>query len=304
MLTNYFFISFKIIMRINSGNNCKVTPTFSAWNRTVYRPTKARPLIKEVAYRNDTSFFRGDLMWDKFIKFLTDKYQDVSKVNVYNYACSNGSEPFSIIMKLLSTLGEKESEKFFPIIAKDIDTDAIKIAKSNSLPIDWYEKTSINYHTNNKFDLYFTKDPLANSVNEEQFYYQTSNNYIQNTSGNSNDFEDNQTFYFPAKSLTERVEFSKRDIFEDYKNINPENSVVLVRNFWPYLEHNIPKLISKLAEQMGKNSTLVIGGFDVNACENFYGINLIRELIKKGFISTDEPFVFEKRSQLGNKHWY
>ena len=261
-------------MRINSGNNYKITPTFSAWNRTVYRPTKARPLIKEVAYRNDTSFFRGDLMWDNFIRFLTDKYQDVSKVNIYNYACSNGSEPFSIIMKLLSTLGEKESEKFFPIIAKDIDTDAIKIAESNSLPIDWYEKASINYHTNNKFDLYFTKDPSENLLDEDQFYY------------------------FPAKSLTERVEFSKRDIFEDYKNINPENSVVLVRNFWPYLEHNIPKLISKLAEQMGKNSTLVIGGFDVNACENFYGINLIRELIKKGFISTDESFVFEKRSQL------
>ena len=135
-------------------------------------------------------------------------------------------------------------------------------------------------------------------VNKDKFTYQSLNNYTQNTDSNPEYFKKYQTSYVPAKSLTERIEFSKRDIFKDYKNINPENSIVLVRNLWPYLEERIPKLISKLAEQMGKNSTLVIGGFDVDACEKIYGVNLDRELIKKGFVSTDEPFVFEKHSQL------
>jgi len=216
------------------------------------------------------------LLWDEFIKFLDYKYQDLNKVNVYNYGCSNGSETFSIIMKMLTNLGKENSEKFFPIIAKDIDLGAINKAKSTPLPIGWFEKNRIDVHTDKNFDSYFIKD---------------SSGY--RTNGVTSD----ESYYFPTKILTEHVKFSQANILKDYKNIKPENSVVLARNFWPYLEENIPKLISILAKQMGKNSTLVIGSFDINGCNN-YGINLILELVKKGFKITDNPLIFEKHSQL------
>ncbi len=260
-------------MKVNLDN--KTSPVFSGWHHAVYK-NNGNTLTRELAYRNDTSFFRNDLLWDEFVKFLEYKYQDFKKVNVYNYGCSNGSETFSIIMKMLSNLGKENSEKFFPIIAKDIDLAAINKAKSTPLPISWFEKGRINLHTDKKFDTYFTEDSSG--------YY---------TKGITPD----ESFYLPNKILTERVKFSQADIFKDYKNIKPENSIVLARNFWPYLERNIPKLISLLAEQMGKNSTLVIGSFDINGCNN-YGINLILELAKKGFKITDNQLIFEKNSQL------
>ena len=258
-------------MRINFDSNYNTPISFSSWRRCVYKDPKAS--FKELAYRNDTSIFRDDLLWDDFIKFLKFKYEDLKKVNVYNYACSNGSESFSLVMKMLSCLGKKDSEKFFPIIAKDVDSLAIENAKSNSIPIDWFEKSKINLHTDNNFAEYFTKD------------------------FSSNWYDGETVFYCPVKELTENVRFSKGDIMKDYKRIEPENSVVLARNFWPYLLEDIPRLILRLAEQMGKNSTLVIGGFDVNGCKN-YNIDLRQELLKKGFVATDDPLVFTKHHQL------
>ena len=37
-------------------------------------------------------------------------------------------------------------------------------------------------------------------------------------------------------NLYSYIDFSVADIKKDYKNINPDNSVVFVRNFWPYIK--------------------------------------------------------------------
>ena len=77
------------------------------------------------------------------------------------------------------------------------------------------------------------------------------------------------------------------------KNIERENSVVFARNFWPYIVEDIPKLIDNLSKQLGRNSTLIIGGYDINGCGKI-GIDLRNELIKKGFISLDDLLILEK----------
>ena len=71
--------------------------------------------------RNTTSFFRNDLIWGDFADLLIDKYKNENKVNVYCYACSDGSEPYSVAMLLISRLGLEGAKKFFPIIAVDKD---------------------------------------------------------------------------------------------------------------------------------------------------------------------------------------
>ena len=115
--------------------------------------------------------------------------------------------------------------------------------------------------------------------------------FIKDFSSNWHDGE--TSFYCPTKLLTDRVQFSNADILKDYKNIKAENSVVFARNFWPYLEKDIPKLIARLSEQLGKNSTIIIGNYDIRGCKN-YGIDLKSELAKRGFIDYEDALILEK----------
>ena len=99
-------------------NNTSSNINFTSNLRCVYnRSTNA------LKYMNTTKLFRQDLDWDGFAELLISKYKDVDKVNIYSYACSDGSEPYSLVIKLLEK-SEKlkiNCDKFFPIRAKDID---------------------------------------------------------------------------------------------------------------------------------------------------------------------------------------
>ena len=79
-------------------------------------------------YKTTTYFFRDDIDWKSLITFLCNKYKDTSKVNFINHACSNGMEPLSFLMALL-TYAPNQIKKFTPILAKDIDAENILAAK-------------------------------------------------------------------------------------------------------------------------------------------------------------------------------
>ena len=77
------------------------SPSFSA-NRVVYsRKTHDNELKQVSCY---TQFFRPDIKWDSFSSYLKERYHGVRMVNVINAACSDGSEPYSIIMALKKNL--------------------------------------------------------------------------------------------------------------------------------------------------------------------------------------------------------
>ena len=76
------------------------------------------------------------------------------------------------------------------------------------------------------------------------------------------------------------------------KNIEPENSVVFVRNFWPYLKDDNARigLLNKLYNQLAPGSLMIIGNFDRVGTD--YAIN---EMIEKvGFRPTSVEYVYEK----------
>lgn len=252
------------IQNLHADNYNNSRTSFKSWNREVYRPT-ADLFVKELSHRNDTRFFRNSSFWQKLVNMLVEKYKNTQKVNVYCYGCSNGSEPYTFIMQLMSTVKENIAKKFLPIIAKDYDSVAIDVAKRNSYAIGNLEMNAITNYTNNSFDKFFEKSKIKKLPS-----------------------------HYSVKSvLTDNVQFSVANVLEDYTNIEPDNTVVFARNFWPYLSNeNQKELAEKMYKQLGENSTLIIGDFDLPNKRS--GNNIPMLLLNAGFNPADTDFVFVK----------
>lgn len=211
--------------------------------------------------RNDTCFFRdGDLI-KRLVDYLVKKFECVSKVNLYSYGCSIGEEAYSFLMYLVSKFPNDVVEKFTPIIAKDKDSFIIEEASANKPHIICTEEyENILKFTNNKYDRFLKE-------NQGQV---TIKDIIRN-----------------------KVKFDVADITNDYVNINPDNSVVLMRNFLPYLNGNIDRwtLIRNLGKHLNSNSYLMIGEFDVRGTE----WKVTNEIIDSGFERTEIEYLFKKK---------
>ncbi len=239
-----------------STNNQTYKPNFQS-NTRVFRDKYGKML-----YRNTTNFFRDDLDWKQLGNFIKNKYKDTNKVNIYCYGCSDGSEPLSIAM-LIRELFPNQNNKFFPIIAKDIDSTMIYLAKTGQTEVDCTDYEMINKVTNNKFDKYIKAPKSLLGFNP-----------------------------IPAKinpELLKDIEFSVADIKEDLHTINPQNSIVFCRNFWPYItpETEQIRLVNELSSRLKDNSTVIIGGFDKWANLN----NLLQSRYFKR--ANDLPNVYE-----------
>lgn len=252
-------------MRILNIQNNNYAPNFGNWNREVFK-TSTNSLVQELKHRNDTQFYRDGGHWYNIVKMLTEKYKNVSKVNTYCYGCSNGSEPYTFLMELMSICEKDVVQKFLPIIAKDYDKVAIEAAKKNVYPIGTRETDSILAYTGRSLDYFLNNTHKHNHFNH----------------------------YYSAKPiLTDNVQFSVADILEDYKNIKSDNTVVFARNFWPYLSDNNQKELAKnLYQQLGKNSTLIIGNFDIMNLKS--GISIPMLLWNVGFNPTCSNTIFAK----------
>lgn len=205
--------------------------------------------------------FRPDLNWDSFVKLLQEKYANTEQVNVINHACSNGAEPFSLVIKLLSKLGEK-AQKFFPIKAKDIDAENIRRAKNGYIGI----------HND---DMYNINTQMQGKVGEFL-------NYVPSRAMNDD------LGVQPIKQVRENVEFKRSDIFNDVDTIPSSNTVLLCRNFWPYLDTTKQELLAdKLAQKLDKTSLLAVGDFD-------FQCDIDNLLTKRGFVPTYVENVYTK----------
>ena len=217
-----------------------------------------------IKYMNSTKLFRNDMDWDGFANLLIRKYKQSPKVNIYCYACSDGSEPYSLAIKLLE-MGKKNKvdvERFFPIIAKDIDEKMIKMASNGFLPALAEDENLLK-----KYPKYFEK--TCNLPSRDL----------------------RSDFIWKVKpELRNRVVFQNADINQDICNIEPENSVVLARNFWFYLADDAVRLslAKKISSVLDKNSMVVIGGLDT---ANKYNIDGIFSTL--GFNRNRYPTVFE-----------
>ncbi|GEM_PF-2049532 len=264
-------------MRVNSINNQQYTnPAFGSFYRNVYLPTEGG-LTQKVLHRNNTWLFRPSTeYWSALTFFLIDKYKNVPKVNIYDYACSSGHEAYSIVMQFISKLGVQKAEKFFPVIAKDYDEFVINMAKTGKFDLDPSEHNLINRVTCGNADDFVKLDHMHEYWNDE-------NSQCIGSIG----------VYNATPLLKDRVNFSVANILDDYKNIKPDNSVVFARNFWPYLELGKQReLAENLYNHLGENSVLIIGDYERQREKR--GEDTASEIERVGFRTIHIPNVYMK----------
>ncbi len=198
-------------------------------------------------YSNFTVFFRPDLSsldsqfgnWDEFKKVVRDNFENTPKVNVYNFACSDGSETYSLATALIDEFKE-DSDKFFPIKASDLDSEMVKRASSGLVACSSDDIIRMRYNlskdTHQSFETFKTQNPF-------DFRYK---------------------YYFRANDdLRSKIEFSQGDVEEEITKIAPENNLILCRNFWPYLgKKKATKVLTELLQKLDKTSIVAIGSFD------------------------------------------
>ncbi len=185
---------------------------------------------------NTTRFLRDDLPWECLRKILDEQFPQDEKINVYNFACSDGSEPYSLALTLIEQYGEEGAKRFFPIYASDIDEAMVDIAQNIGILATEDDLERLNE---------ITKDNILK-------YFIVQENHC------ANDYT-----LFPKDIIKDVVEFSVKDIESGIDEIKPSNSLVLCRHCWKYFgADKICSVAQKLNEKLDESSRIFIGDFD------------------------------------------
>ena len=213
-----------------------------------------------------TYFFRDDLEWGSFARYLNLHFKNTDKVNIYNAACSDGTEPFTLVMTLLTTLGKEKSEKFFPIEAFDLNTRLVKKAKTGEIHFLPGLYGVIDF-LNLKFRTLFGDTRFLSYKKQKHGGFGVKMN----------------------DDVRRMVNFRVGNVISKVRNIEGENTVFLCRNMWMYLtEAERIKLAEKLGQNLKKNSVVVLGQYDLS------NSNARKLLLKNGFEETYVDKVYEK----------
>jgi chemotaxis methyl-accepting protein methylase len=208
--------------------------------KSYFNPIKNKAGL--VINRGDTCLFRHDLDFDYFVDFLERKYKNTDKVNIIAHACSDGEEAYSLVYMMIKILGKDGAAKFLPIDARDIEKKHLTCAKKGLYNVDSTEFSRIEFFAGRDFYNYFDLLNVFNKISVRE-------------------------------NIKDLVKFSNRNIMDDIKTLRFDNTVLLARNFWHYLElDDIYRLALNLSNKMNKSSTLVIGNYDKE-----YGVHKVLE---------------------------
>ncbi|HNW25934.1 MAG TPA: CheR family methyltransferase [Candidatus Gastranaerophilaceae bacterium] len=235
-------------------------------NDTLY-PKHKNPEKDFSNYTNDiksyTELVRNPVVFEMLPKYLELYYPDGAVI--YDYACSVGHEPCSLVMSLFNYFPQEEAQKYLPIKAIDLREDIIETAKKHSIKIDKNEMLKLtNIFKNIDLEDYLTIEP------------------------NSRYAGYGKTFKLTEK-LSDNINFQTGDIFADLKDneLSKKPCIVLFRNSWQYLSPDGAQNLTKLlAEKLPDGSTLIVGDKDI------YDANVKNLLKKVGF----KPTLFGAKS--------
>lgn len=268
------------VQKINNYSQNSYSLNFSGVYRDVYKSGNLK-------HRNVSWMFRPALYECKnFYSYISDVFKNISKVNVYNYGCSAGYEAYSFILGMFAS--DKNPEKFFPIIAKDYDETIIQSTNKKILPLECNEVNSIKKLFGNDedkiSDFVTFKDRLKLF---SRFRYSPSLYSLLGAQGD--------TLGILKDKLTDNVNFSVADIRTDYVNIEPENSLVIATNFWPYMRNEDRYALAKnLSEQMERNCYIKVDKFDNGTSPISPAVSTADLLLQNGFSLTPVLNLYKK----------
>lgn len=238
----------------------------------------------KIKYRNNTNFFRSDLNWNRVISRIIKK----SPEKIYCYACSDGSEAYSIALGLIGKLGYENAQKHFPVIAKDIDETMINQANSGIISITDNDLHKIQkaLGKNGKVSEYFTKidgtEKIEKNVNI----------------GIPMETEESVASYKVTDKLKKCVKFQVGDIIKDSKNPDLYNSAIFLRNVWPYFTHKaMDTLLDNIKTNITDKTTLIIGDFDIQSFAFKFDDKLhFQDMLWKSSLKPIYPLIYEKHN--------
>ncbi len=217
--------------------------------------------------------FRSDIEWKKLTQYLIEHFKNKDKVNIVQFAASDGSEAYSQIISFLERGKGENLGKFFPIQAYDIDEEIIKAAKSGLLNINPQNIEHINYNCKD-FSKYFMLSDKKLEIN--------------------NNFDDlfnkpNYSTYQVCDNVRGKVIFNHADMFDILVSMEDQsNTVLMCRNVLGYFSDKVIKNTVEMASRkLKKDSLFIIGEIDTDKLLKYYlQNNNFKEILKNVFLKT------------------
>ena len=215
--------------------------------------------------------FRDDLDWRNTTKYEAKLFKDKDKVNIEMYAASDGSEGYTKMISLYEHFGRENpeaAEKFFPIMAYDIDNEILKAAKSGLLKTCLADRMSIQMYCEDYEDYFGPADKKIDIDNDIKLQAE-------------------KTLTVKDK-LTKNIKFMHGDMFEKIKELKDEsNTILMCRNILGYfLNDKIEEFIKLASEALKSNSLFEIGDhdskfFNIKSCMERYGFKQVMKNVYK-----------------------
>lgn len=221
---------------------------------------------------NYSCLARDVQLFTELPQILEKKFPD--GVKIYDYGCSAGYEPTSVVMGLFNHFPKDKVSKYTPIEARDNNPDIIKKAKEYKLRLGDDEMHRLNFFENIKQGDFLT------------------------ASGKRKGRDGQKTFECSDK-LKQDINYNTGDIFEDLKEgkLSSDPCVVFIRNAWQFMtQKGIKELSENLYSKLQPQSMVIIGRNDISKGAD-------KELLRAGFknISGNYNIKF-KDKKLGAKY--
>lgn len=217
----------------------------------------------------NTWMFRDDIEWARLAKYEKKHFKDKDKVNIVQFASSDGSEAYTKIISLIENNPSPDDGKFFPIRAYDIDPEVIKAAKSKMLNTIMFDRMTLQMNTEN-YDKYFTESGKKLDIKD--------------------DIHDAKVKTLKVSDiLTDKVVFENKDMYKVLAKIEDNsNTVLMCRNILGYFdEHKIEDFVKRVSDKLKSNSLFLIGDHDkrISFIERYLGengfVNIMKNVFKK-----------------------
>jgi chemotaxis methyl-accepting protein methylase len=207
-----------------------------------------------------SKLFRDDLDWNGLVEQVAQIFPKQTKVPVFSMGCSDGSEAYSLALKLVAHFGLPEaSARFFPIDAFDKMPGIIRHAKEHAILLT---QPDIKMLRETLKPMGYRFEALFESADPKTFPPEPASDTAKR-------FNTPSKYYMIKGFLRDAVTFREADMLQEPKRQGAQRlfqspALVLLRNAWPYLDKaDQYQLAQDCFRNLPSGSVLVCGEYDL-----------------------------------------